>query len=71
MCESVLRAWRRPSREVKIIILIIHKMTNETEKVKAYAAELEGIIKDAKMGTETRMLVDYLVGKAKEKYGIV
>lgn len=46
-------------------------MEEELKNLKAYAAELEGIIKDAKMGTETRMLVNYLVGKAKSKYGIV
>lgn len=43
-------------------------MTNDIEKVKAYAAELEEIIQSAKMDVETRILANYLVGRAKEQY---
>ncbi|MBQ1485266.1 MAG: hypothetical protein IIZ44_02290 [Muribaculaceae bacterium] len=43
-------------------------MTNEIEKVNAYAKELEDIIQAAKMDVETRILSNYLVGQAKQKY---
>lgn len=40
------------------------------ENAIAYARELEGIIASAEMNDSTRMLVDYLVGKAKEKFNM-
>ncbi len=43
-------------------------MTNDIEKVKAYAKELEGIIEDISLGVNTRLLVNHLVSHAKEKF---
>ena len=43
-------------------------MTNDIEKVKAYAKELEDIIQKANMSVESRIVANYLVGQAKEKY---
>lgn len=40
------------------------------ENAIAYARELEGIIASAEMNDSTRMLVDYLIGKAKEKFNM-
>lgn len=43
-------------------------MTNDIEKVKAYAARLEQIIEATPLETNTRLLVNSLVGMAKEQY---
>ena len=43
-------------------------MTNEIEKVKAYAKRLEEIIQAVEVDTPTRMIMNSLVGSAKEKY---
>lgn len=43
-------------------------MTNEIEKVKAYAARLEEIIQAVSMDTNTRLIVNMLVGEAKRKF---
>lgn len=43
-------------------------MTNDIEKVKAYAARLEELIQAAPMDVNTRILVNALVGQAKEKF---
>ena len=43
-------------------------MTTDIEKIKAYAKELEGIIQDVHLETSTRILVNALVGRAKQKF---
>ena len=43
-------------------------MTNDIEKVKAYAARLEEIIQAVEVGTNTRLIINMLVGEAKQKY---
>jgi hypothetical protein len=43
-------------------------MTNDIEKVKAYAAELEDILQKVTMSAESRLIVNFLVGQAKEKF---
>ena len=40
----------------------------ELQNVKAYAKELEGIIKDVEVAETTRILIDRLVDRAKKKY---
>jgi len=45
-------------------------MTNDIEKVKAYAARLEEIIEAVPMETGTRILANSLVGEAKSKYNM-
>ena len=42
----------------------------ELANVKAYAKELEGIIKDVDVAEQTRILIDRLVDRAKVKYHI-
>ena len=49
----------------------MEELKKQLEQAKAYAEELEGIIRDVKLDTEARILVDYLVGKAKQKYNQV
>jgi len=43
-------------------------MTNEIEKVKAYAKRLEEILEAATMEVNTRLIVNALIGEAKQKY---
>jgi len=43
-------------------------MTNEIEKMKAYAARLEEIIQAVEVETSTRLILNMLVGEAKQKY---
>jgi hypothetical protein len=43
-------------------------MTTDIEKVKAYAARLEEIIQAVNVDTTTRMIMNSLVGEAKQKF---
>jgi len=43
-------------------------MTNDIDKVKAYAKRLEEILEAAKMETTTRLIVNSLIGEAKQKF---
>ena len=43
-------------------------MTNDIEKVKAYAKRLEEILEAATMEVNTRIIVNALIGQAKQKF---
>ena len=43
-------------------------MTNDIEKVKAYAKELEDIIEAVNIHPHQRIIINALIGSAKEKY---
>jgi hypothetical protein len=43
-------------------------MTNDIEKVKAYAERLEEILEAATMEVNTRIIVNALIGQAKQKF---
>lgn len=43
-------------------------MTNDIEKVKAYAAELERLIEAADIHPHQRIIINALIGSAKDKY---
>jgi hypothetical protein len=43
-------------------------MTNDINKVKAYAQRLEEIIQAASMDATSRIIVNALIGEAKEKF---
>jgi len=69
VCESTLRTWLRPSQEVKINnLIILFSMTNEIEKVKAYATRLEEILSAVTIDANQRLIVNALIGEAKQKY---
>lgn len=43
-------------------------MTNEIEKVKAYATRLEEILSAVTIDANQRLIVNALIGEAKQKY---
>lgn len=43
-------------------------MTNDINKVKAYAARLEEIIQAVEVDNHTRLIMNMLVGEAKQKF---
>jgi hypothetical protein len=45
-------------------------MTNDIEKVKAYAARLEEIIQAVDVDTNTRLIINMLVGEAKQQFNM-
>jgi len=57
----------RAKRSITTTIKQSNKM-EELENVKAYAKELEDIIERVTIPTSQRILVNALVGRAKEKY---